>query len=60
MRYVAVLEFDDAESVKVYLEHGAHEELGRRLFQSIEAALVYDFEVSDGAEGFAPFVRGGP
>ena len=57
--YAAVLEFDDAPSLKAYLEHDAHQELGTRLFQSIEAALVYDFEVRDGSEGFAVFERDG-
>jgi hypothetical protein len=54
-----VLEFDDVPSLKAYLEHEAHQELGTRLFQSIEAALVYDFEVTDTARGFAAFVRDG-
>ena len=57
--YAAVLEFDDAASLKAYLEHDAHQDLGARLFQSIESALVYDFEVTDGADGFAAFVRDG-
>ena len=57
--FAAVLEFDDAASLKAYLEHDAHQELGKRLFQSIEAVLVYDFEVTDGAEGFAAFVSDG-
>jgi hypothetical protein len=50
--YAAVLEFDDAAGLKGYLEHPAHEELGTGLFQSIEAVLVYDFEMT-GADGVA-------
>ena len=49
--HAAVLEFDDAASLRAYLEHPEHQELGRRLFESIEAVLVYDFELSEGAEG---------
>ena len=51
--HAAVLEFDDAASLEAYLEHPEHRELGRRLFESVEAVLVYDFDVSEGAEGLA-------
>jgi hypothetical protein len=59
--YAAVLEFDDVAGLKGYLEHPAHDEVGRRLFESIEAALVYDFEMMTGADGFADMLarRGG-
>ena len=50
--FAAVLEFDDVAGLKEYLEHEAHGEVGRRFFESIEAALVYDFEMS-GADGLA-------
>jgi hypothetical protein len=52
-QYAAVLEFDDAAGLKGYLEHPAHEELGRRLFESIESVLVYDFEMVTGTDGLA-------
>ena len=51
--YAAVVEFDDTAGLKGYLEHAAHAEIGRRFFESIEAALVYDFEMMAGADGFA-------
>jgi len=50
--FAAVLEFDDHAGLKGYLEHPAHQELGRRFFESIEAGLVYDFEMT-GADGLA-------
>lgn len=59
--YAAVIEFDDVAGLKGYLEHAAHAELGRRFFESIEAGLVYDFEMMTGAGGFADLLerRGG-
>ena len=59
--YAAVIEFDDVAGLKGYLEHAAHEELGRRFFESIEAGLVYDFEMMTGADGLADLLerRGG-
>jgi hypothetical protein len=41
--YCAILEFDDEGALRAYLDHPAHEELGRRFFASAETALVYDF-----------------
>ncbi len=60
-QYAAVIEFDDVAGLKGYLEHAAHEELGRRFFESIEAGLVYDFEMTTGADGLASLLerRGG-
>ena len=59
--YAAVIEFEDVAALKAYLEHPAHEELGRRFFESIEAGLVYDFEMTTGADGLADLLerRGG-
>ena len=59
--YAAVIEFDDVAGLKGYLEHAAHEELGRRFFESIDAGLVYDFEMMAGADGLADLLerRGG-
>ncbi len=45
--YAAVLEFDDLRALKAYLQHPAHEDLGQRFFASFEAALIYDYEMSD-------------
>jgi hypothetical protein len=51
--YGAVMDFDDVASLKAYLEHPAHEEIGRRFFEAIEETLVYDYEMKEGAEGLA-------
>jgi len=47
MPYVAILEFDDRAALEDYLEHHAHGELGRRFNEGAEAALIYDYEVTD-------------
>jgi hypothetical protein len=47
--YVAILEFDDRAALDDYLEHHAHGDLGRRFNEGAEAALIYDYEVSDAA-----------
>ena len=51
--YAAVLEFDDLAGLKGYLEHPAHERLGLSFFESFEEALMYDFEMQEGAAGLA-------
>jgi len=43
--YSAVIEFNGIEGLKNYLEHPAHEELGRRFQDASEAALIYDYEM---------------
>ncbi|MEQ1573947.1 MAG: Dabb family protein, partial [Vicinamibacterales bacterium] len=47
--YAAVVEFDNVAGLGLYLAHPAHEDLGLRLFASVEETLVYDFEIEDGA-----------
>jgi hypothetical protein len=42
--YLAVIDFDDLAGLQAYLRHPAHEELGVRFNQSLQSALVYDFE----------------
>lgn len=51
--YAAVLEFDDVRALRAYLQHPAHEALGQRFFASSEAALIYDYEMSEAAAGLA-------
>ena len=46
--YAAIIEFDDVAGLEAYLSHPAHEELGRRLFESVEETLVYDFDMESG------------
>jgi hypothetical protein len=49
--YAAVLEFDDLEGLRAYLDHPAHEEMATRLFAAVAETLVYDFEMEGSAEG---------
>jgi hypothetical protein len=42
--YVAMIEFDDVDGLRAYLQHPAHAELGARFSDSLAGALVYDFE----------------
>ena len=54
-QFVAILEFDREKDLAAYLAHPAHQELGARFYQSAEAALVYDFELKEGADVAAVF-----
>lgn len=49
--YAAILEFDDADGVRAYLDHPAHQEISTRFFAAIAETLVYDFEMEGSAEG---------
>jgi len=48
--YAAVLEFDDVDALRAYLDHPAHAAMATRLFAAIAETLIYDFEMSAGAE----------
>jgi hypothetical protein len=54
--FAAVLEFDDVAALASYLQHPAHEELGERFFASFDAALIYDYEMSDSTQGLRSLV----
>ena len=43
--YVAILEFDDVEGLKAYLQHPAHVAAGRHFGASAAAALAYDYAI---------------
>ena len=45
--FAALLEFDDLEGLKAYLEHPAHEHLATRFFSAVDETLVYDFELAE-------------
>lgn len=45
--YSAIIEFDSEADLRVYLDHPKHLELGKRFFQSVDAALVYDYVTVD-------------
>jgi hypothetical protein len=48
--HAAILEFDDVAGLRAYLEHPAHEALGRLFFEAFEEAIMYDFAMTEGAE----------
>jgi len=48
--FAAVLEFDDTAGLKTYLEHPAHEALASRFFEAFEEALMYDYDLNEGAD----------
>ncbi len=41
--YSAIIEFASEAGLRTYLDHPQHQELGRRFFESVDAALVYDY-----------------
>ena len=41
--YSAILEFESETDLRAYLDHPAHNELGKLLFTSGDAVLAYDF-----------------
>ena len=45
--YSAIIEFDSEADLRAYLDHPQHQELGRRFFESADAALVYDYTLVD-------------
>ena len=47
--YAAILEFENEANLRAYLDHPAHEELGRQFYTTSDAALAIDFELVDGA-----------
>ena len=49
--YAAILEFDDADALRAYLDHPAHEGISTRFFAALADTLIYDFEVEESAEG---------
>src|SRR5215510_11645138 len=55
--HAAILEFDDLDGLKAYLEHPVHAELGSRFFECFEQALMYDFDVRDGHAGLNALIE---
>ena len=45
--YSAILEFDSEADLRAYLDHPAHVDLGKRLFQASDVVLAYDFTAVD-------------
>ena len=55
--HAALLEFDDLDGLRAYLDHPAHEALGRLFFEMFEEALIYDFAVKPGESGVADLLE---
>lgn len=53
--YVAILEFDSEADLRTYLDHPAHDELGQRFYETAQAMLAYDFELSEGEAALSVF-----
>jgi hypothetical protein len=51
--YAAVIEFDDLDGLQAYLTHPAHDALAARFFAAFEEALMYDYELEEGAGAIA-------
>lgn len=45
--YSAIIDFESEADLRAYLDHPAHVELGKRLFECADAVLAYDFVVTD-------------
>jgi hypothetical protein len=45
--YAAIMEFDDLDGLRAYLQHPAHESIGTHFTASAAAALAYDYETAD-------------
>ncbi|HEY3380641.1 MAG TPA: Dabb family protein [Vicinamibacterales bacterium] len=50
LEYGAILEFDDLAGLQAYLDHPAHQALGARFMESLEASAIYDYQMQDGDE----------
>jgi Stress responsive A/B Barrel Domain len=48
--YAAILEFDDVDGLRAYLDHPAHGPMSTKLFAAIADTLIYDFDVAADAE----------
>lgn len=51
-QFAAVIEFDDLDGLKAYLNHPAHGELARVWATTSEATLVYDYEMEEATGEF--------
>ena len=45
--YAVIIEFDDVEGLKSYLEHPAHAAAGHHFTAAASKALAYDYEISE-------------
>ena len=47
--YAVMIEFDNVEGLKAYLQHPAHAAAGHHFTASASKALAYDYEISENA-----------
>jgi hypothetical protein len=47
LEFAAFVEFDDLDSLKIYLQHPAHQELGSRFMAATAAGFIYDYQMVD-------------
>ena len=47
--YAAVVEFSDRDGLEAYLAHPGHQRLGELFNTTVDAGLVYDYEMVDAA-----------
>jgi stress responsive alpha/beta barrel protein len=45
--YAVIIEFDDVEGLRAYLQHPAHAAAGHHFTASASKALAYDYEVTE-------------
>jgi hypothetical protein len=48
--FAAFIEFADETALRRYLDHPAHDELGRLFYQTAENALVFDFVMRESGQ----------
>lgn len=51
--FIAVVEFDDADGLEAYLAHPAHQDLGRRFWDTSDSPLALDYELLELADAIA-------
>ena len=55
--HAAVIEFDDMNGLKAYLNDPAHDRLAAVFFASFEHALMYDFDLEEGDRALDGLIR---
>jgi hypothetical protein len=58
--YAAILEFDNTDGLRAYLDHPAHEAISTRFFAALADTLIYDFEVEESADGLRGMLESEP
>ena len=48
--FAAIVEFDDIDGLKLYLDHSSHAAIGRHFTASAARSLAYDYELVDASD----------